>query len=99
MDYGRDGLADHNCCQNRLKLPVPIMPLKSFQQTLVGNKNTDQTSRSVYRNPCTNEKHELWQGWLGCPHMSPKRIKIAFPYYAIKIIPTNTGWKQDRLNQ
>ena len=99
MNYDRDGLADHTCRRYILKLPVPIMPSKSFQQTLVGNKNTDHTSRSVFRNTCTNKEHELWQGWLGCPHMSPNIIKIACPCYAIKIIPTNSGWSQKRPNQ
>ena len=70
------------------KMPVPINAIKTFQQPLVGQKQKDQTCSLVkktcitlYKNRTSQHEHvhELWQGWLGRLHMSPKHIKMPFP--------------------
>ena len=72
------------------KMPVPINAIKTFQQPLVGQKQKDQTcslvkKHALYKNRTSQHEHvhELWQGWLGRLHMSPKH-KNACPYNATK---------------
>ena len=81
------------------EMPVPIIAIKTFQQSLVGQKQKDQTCILV-KKPCIalyklqlkiinkssqhEHVHELWQGWLGRLHMSPKHIKMPVPINATK---------------
>ena len=79
------------------KMPVPINAIKTFQQPLVGQKQKDQTcslvkKHALYKNRTSQHEHvhELWQGWLGRLHMSPKHIKMPVPIMPQK--PSNNLW-------